>query len=342
MGFPSGIHEDGYSLNYIPHVRIWGDGRIVWVSDWEGPRTVWQGQLSQAKMTDLLQEIIDTGFFGWKEMYTSMLPLDNPPFDVLTVNLKTTNHQVRVVSNSPQGFDMLFNQLHNGAGVEEKSEFVPEKGFLTVQPTSATFSDPLPIWQPGEMGFYLAEVGDGKYISGEALRYIWRDVNRYPYGAAYIQSSSQAYALYLQIPGVSLTEPPVEEPDLWITRQTTPDVTDTPESAMTVVTGGVLIEDGQSAMGSTPGETIQATVTFTAASSAAPVSEMRVSLGCDEGLLAAASWESFVSQKDYPVQVFLGWVGWSVSVQYRDANGNISPMYCDDINVEGMVMPPTP
>ncbi len=31
-----------------------------------------------------------------------------------------------------------------------------------------------------------------------------------------------------------------------------------------------------------------------------------------------------------------------VSVQYRDANGNVSPVYCDDISVEGMPPPPRP
>jgi len=344
-GFPSGIHEDGYTLNYIPHARIWGDGRILWVSDWDGPRTVWQGQLNQAQMTNLLQGIIDTGYFGWKGMYSSSLPLDNPPFDVLAINLKSASHQVRVVGNSPEGFDALFNQLRDGAEAEEKSEFVPEKGFLTAQPISTTFSDPLPIWQPDELGFSLAEVGDGKYISGAALEYVWTQVNRYPYVAAYLQSDSQAYALYLQIPGVSLTEPPAERPDLWITPQATPSVTDTPESATTVVTGvtgGVLIEDGQSAMGGTAGDTIQASVTFTATSPAAPVIEMRVSLGCNEESLVAAAWETFASQKTYPVRVILNWVGWGISVQYRDANGNVSPMYCDDINVEGMPAQPTP
>ena len=28
-------------------------------------------------------------------------------------------------------------------------------------------------------------------------------------------------------------------------------------------------------------------------------------------------------------------VGWYIAVQYRDASGNLSPVYCDDISVEG-------
>jgi len=32
----------------------------------------------------------------------------------------------------------------------------------------------------------------------------------------------------------------------------------------------------------------------------------------------------------------------NVSVQYRDALGNLSPVYCDDISLEGMPAPPPP
>jgi len=341
-GFPGGgfSPEAGYSLNYIPHARIYGDGRIIWVHEREGPRTVWHGQLNQVQMTNLLQGIIDMGFFGWKG--SSGLPLDNPPFDELNITLNSASHLVHVAAKRPEGFSTLFTQLLDGAGAEGKSEFVPEKGFLTARPVDDTFSDPLPIWQPDELGFSLAEVGDGKYISGAALEYVWTQVNRYPYWAAYLQTDSQAYEVYLQIPGISWIEPPTETPDLWITPQAAPSVTDTPESATTVVTGEVLVEDGRGAMGGIPGNTIDAEVTFTANSTAAPVTEMRVKIGCYEEALDDAAWEPFVSQKSYPVYVILNWTGWGISVQYRDANGNVSPTYCDDINVEGMEVPPTP
>ena len=334
------ISSDGYTLNYIPHARIYGDGRIIWVHERDWPRTVWQGQLNQVQMTNLLQGIIDMGFFGWKG--SSGLPLDNPPFDSLNITLNSASYLVYVAGKRPEGFYTLFTQLHNGAGAEGKSEFVPEKGFLTAQPISTTFSDPLPIWQPDELGFSLAEVGDGKYISGAALEYVWAQVNLLPYYPNYLQDAAQAYEVYLQIPGISLIEPPTETPELWITPQAAPSVTDTPESATTVVTGEVLVEDGRGAMGGIPGNTIDAEVTFTANSTAAPVTEMRVKIGCYEEALDDAAWEPFVSQKSYPVYVILNWTGWGISVQYRDANGNVSPTYCDDINVEGMEVPPTP
>jgi hypothetical protein len=35
----------------------------------------------------------------------------------------------------------------------------------------------------------------------------------------------------------------------------------------------------------------------------------------------------------------VNWTGFYVSVQYRDADGNLSPVYDDDVSVEGQ--PPT-
>ena len=38
----------------------------------------------------------------------------------------------------------------------------------------------------------------------------------------------------------------------------------------------------------------------------------------------------------------LNWVGFYQRVQYRDALGNLSSVYCDDISLEGNPPPPTP
>jgi hypothetical protein len=336
-GFPAGLGEDGFTLNYIPHTRVYGDGRIIWVTDLEGPRTVMQGKLDEERMTSLLWGIKGKGFFEWKAMYSPLFPLDNPPFDVLKFNLRSLSHQVRVSGNPPDGFYTLLSEMRNGAGAQDRSVYVPEKGFLTVHSPSTTFSDSLPIWQADELGFSLAAVENGKYINGAALEFVWTQINRYPYYPVYIQDGAQVYQVYLQIPGVSMTEPPAERPEMWINSQeATGGVTDSPENTVGVVSGTVLVEDGNSAMGGIAGDTIDATVTFTAESTAGEVTEMRVKIGCYQEALNDAVWEPFVSQKSYPVHVILNWTGWGVSVQYRDTAGNVSPTYCDDISVEGM------
>lgn len=51
--------------------------------------------------------------------------------------------------------------------------------------------------------------------------------------------------------------------------------------------------------------------------------------------MAAVNWEPFVPSKTYPVVVALNWAGYYVSAQFQDEQGNVSPVYCDDISVEG-------
>jgi len=77
---------------------------------------------------------------------------------------------------------------------------------------------------------------------------------------------------------------------------------------------------------------------FEAESVSGGVKQLRAATGgmCfDEAKMANAGWEPFVPSKEYPFRVALNWVGFYISVQYRDNQGNISPIYCDDISVEG-------
>jgi hypothetical protein len=47
-------------------------------------------------------------------------------------------------------------------------------------------------------------------------------------------------------------------------------------------------------------------------------------------------------EKTCPVGMEIKWVGYYVCVQYRDAMGNISLIYSDDISVEDIPVSPTP
>jgi hypothetical protein len=50
-------------------------------------------------------------------------------------------------------------------------------------------------------------------------------------------------------------------------------------------------------------------------------------------------WEDFAESKTYPVPVAINWTGFYLCVQYQDEHGNLSPVYQDDISVEGMPRP---
>lgn len=110
------------------------------------------------------------------------------------------------------------------------------------------------------------------------------------------------------------------------------------------VYGSVVIEGGHCCIGGIAGETIEISVGFEATSPLAEVTDMRVRIGglhFTEDEMAYADWETFVPYKTFSVQVALNWVGFYVTVQYRDELGNLSLVYYDDISVEGHPAPPT-
>ena len=109
------------------------------------------------------------------------------------------------------------------------------------------------------------------------------------------------------------------------------------------VRGSVQIEGGRCCIGGIAGETTQVNVAFEATSPIAEVKDMRTragSLRFTERELAETEWEPYVPLKTYPVSVALNWAGFYVSVQYRDEQGNLSPVYHDDIAVEGHLPSP--
>ena len=110
------------------------------------------------------------------------------------------------------------------------------------------------------------------------------------------------------------------------------------------VSGSVQIEGGRCCAGGTAGTTIQLQVDFQAASRTGEVTEMKVQVGpcVRKPSDLESSWEPFQPQRTYETTLAINWVGWSISVQYRDSGGNLSPVYCDDISLEGSPPNPTP
>lgn len=106
--------------------------------------------------------------------------------------------------------------------------------------------------------------------------------------------------------------------------------------------GAVVWEEGRCCAGGTAGQTIQVKAKFSASSPYGEVTEMRLRTGgmCfPEVELGQVSWEPFVPEKSFPFTLPVNWVGFYISVQYRDQAGNLSPVYCDDISLEGMPPP---
>lgn len=117
----------------------------------------------------------------------------------------------------------------------------------------------------------------------------------------------------------------------------TPSATPTPGHP---VTGFVLIQGGSCCIGGCVGQTVQIHVEFSASSPFGNVTGMRVGPGyCrTDQCMEAVPWEPLVPLKIYPFTLPPNWVTWSLTVQYRDARGNLSPVYYEEIDTEGWCM----
>jgi hypothetical protein len=124
-----------------------------------------------------------------------------------------------------------------------------------------------------------------------------------------------------------------------------PETAPTPqEPAQTgAVTGAVAIEGGFDQTGDIAGVTTFINVDFTASSAAGQVTEMRAASNYGEGCpgqdqVEQAAWEPFQERKEFQEVAREGFYDFYVSAQFRDEQGNISEIYCDDIQMEGMAL----
>ena len=104
------------------------------------------------------------------------------------------------------------------------------------------------------------------------------------------------------------------------------------------VTGSLVLQNGMCCAGGKLGTKIEITADFDAASPNTAVTQMRLMHHCGkQSEMNTMPWEPFVKQKIFPYTISApNWIGWYLAVQYRDANGNLSPIYCDDLSIEGM------
>jgi uncharacterized coiled-coil protein SlyX len=112
-----------------------------------------------------------------------------------------------------------------------------------------------------------------------------------------------------------------------------------PATIVPVIVGGVEIEGGKCCVGGVAGEEINIRVRFTAIGLEFPTTEMRYLTGGYSLLddqLDNAPWEPYVEELTFSYKIPTNWTGFYIRVQYRDSLGNLSPIYTDDISVEGM------
>ena len=110
--------------------------------------------------------------------------------------------------------------------------------------------------------------------------------------------------------------------------------------------GSVVLQGDLCCVGGVVGTTVALRMDFVPPSSFSGRIEMRRKEGMDclsEEDMASTPWEPFIATITEPYTITaINWIGYAISVQYRDSQGRISPVFCDEISVEGMPAPPEP
>jgi len=109
------------------------------------------------------------------------------------------------------------------------------------------------------------------------------------------------------------------------------------------VQGMVIFEGGVCCKMAIAGEKVELRVDFHSSSPFANISDMRLRSGnrsFSEAELSEEPWMAFELSKTFSGEFPVNWSGFFITVQYRDAQGNLSPVYYDDISIEGFPGPP--
>lgn len=197
-------------LNYIVNARIWEGGDIIWIQeDGNGHRQVFQGRLDNKQLLQLSMEIVNSGFREFKELYENRSSADASE-QCLQIELKTGSKRVcEYVSGAPTGFHKIYQLASSGAGAEGKP-FIPERGYLVSYALQLPKNASPPIhshWPTDKLGVSLDIAQSGIWIDGEMLDISWSIINDNWFGSI-VQDDEKYYMLTLQVPDISLFEPP--------------------------------------------------------------------------------------------------------------------------------------
>ncbi|MEZ4590664.1 MAG: hypothetical protein R3D55_05900 [Chloroflexota bacterium] len=196
-------------INQLFVAQVWGNGRITWVT-WtdDFQRQVWQGQLSEAAMTDLLETIDDKGFFRLRARYA---PRENV-MDGSTIGIKVyllarSQEVSEYVSGAPDKFHELFDLLISGAGAEGVPYF-PQSGQLTAREIEIDEwreQPERPTWDAAALGVDLQEA-QNLWLEGDALTRAWEVVNENP-RFPIVEQDGRYFELHLRLPELGVMAP---------------------------------------------------------------------------------------------------------------------------------------
>lgn len=194
-------------VDHVASFRLYGDGRVVKVSDAARHGMLVEGKLDKAAVEDLLLKIQDAGFFGLNDKYTNKGVMDGVTSTV-AVNLaqqkKTVSNYMADVPAFTRTLEVINSYPINGA-----HDFVPEKGYLVVrkdsEPPSKPQTPPSEIAALLPLGDQLEQAASDHKpveVDGQTFLTIKKWESAQPYAGADVQVGGTWYKVFpLYTPG---------------------------------------------------------------------------------------------------------------------------------------------
>jgi hypothetical protein len=158
----------GESCNYLPDLRVWGDGRIIRVTYSGNRRLVTTGHLSPDQVERLLTTLSNQGFF------TSFA--SDPPNPAATGWWLTVQLQVVTFdrfSNAPRSFYVSLLATADGFSL---APYVPDRALLETVPESQAATPLVNLLKQNGISFQETSTG-GTWLTGPALTAVWTALN---------------------------------------------------------------------------------------------------------------------------------------------------------------------
>lgn len=201
--------------NAIPVCTLWGDGRLVLLTEGDNEEVVTEAFLSEDQMRSFIEDVIGTGFYGWEDDLISP-NIAHPVRESIVLNLYSEVRKVERFSDWPaDGFARLLDLCNSVS--QQRQVVIPEGGWLTAYNVPVDNRMPNVNWawrsEVVESLFELAADGNPVWIEGPLVEVIWsliRQDGRIQFREIH-DGQLYAYRVTLTVPNVSRDSLPAPE-----------------------------------------------------------------------------------------------------------------------------------
>lgn len=195
--------------NRVPLCTIYGDGRIVWLSE---DNDVLFDFLSDEQIIDFVSYLtVQERFFTYEGGMDSLMPSPEFPItDVLKLNVNNVEHVTDSYGNwTADYFPRIMERCLTIAEVPRR--FQPSEGWLGID--IAVFSDSLPSipWEAETAGLNLYDVAEmpasSIWLDNALVLPIWTAI-RENEGRVTFNQDGNEFLVTLRVPGVTIDAPP--------------------------------------------------------------------------------------------------------------------------------------